>query len=237
MMRYAPIRSAFYLLTLVGLASCQWGVPNNKTKPAITVDTLVYTYKTIKERASDCGNKPDSSCTVAKITYPIFVNQNALNDSVTSKLTKAWYNDKVDNTVDEQAKSFIKFYENDAAGKADHPDAPYSLESNAAVIRQDLSLLTIQIDRYAFTGGAHGSDYTGFINWNTKDNKAIELSDILKNGYRDKLTPIGEKIFRSQEKLSDTSSLAGYLFAGGKFSLNDNFLVTPIGIRFLYNEY
>jgi hypothetical protein len=231
------IKGILWVVIAGCLFACQWGVPHNKTKPAITIDTLVYSYKTIKERASDCGNKPDSSCTVAKITYPVFVDRNALNDSVINKLTRAYYNGKPANTVDEQAKSFVKFYEDDAAGKADHPEAPYTLESNAAVIRQDSGLVTIQVDRYAYTGGAHGSDYTGFINWSTKDNKAIQLSDILKDGYRDKLTPVGEKIFRAQEKLSDTGSLANYLFANGKFTLNNNFLVTPIGIRFLYNEY
>jgi hypothetical protein len=51
------------------------------------------------------------------------------------------------------------------------------------------------------------------------------------------LTTIGEKIFRLQEKLSDTGSLSNYIFEHGKFTLTNNFLITPIGIHFLYNEY
>jgi len=64
------------------------------------------------------------------------------------------------------------------------------------------------------------------------------LPDVFAEGYTTKLTAAAEKIFRAQEKLSDTASLAnGYMFKDGKFVLNNNFLVTPIGIRFLYNEY
>ena len=113
----------------------------------------------------------------------------------------------------------------------------YTLESNATVVRQDSSLTTIQIDRYVYAGGAHGSNYTGFVNWNTKTNRKIDLSDILIKGYNERLTEAGEKIFRAQEKLNDSGSLSNYFFKDGKFSLNNNFLITPIGLRFLYNEY
>ncbi len=31
-------------------------------------DTLNYTHETIKQRANDCGNKPDNGCTVVTIS-------------------------------------------------------------------------------------------------------------------------------------------------------------------------
>jgi Protein of unknown function (DUF3298) len=221
------------------LFSCGRNAQKNRAEKSAdiagsTKDTLVYTYKDIKERALDCGNRPDSACTVATITYPFFLNQNLLNDSVSSKLTHSYFTGEPDSTIQQQAKSFIKYYENDTVGKANHTRVSYMFESNIAVIRQDSSLITIQIDRYA--SAPHPSEYSGFLNWNTKANKKIELSDIFINGYRDKLTSIGEKIFRMQEKLSDTSSLSNYPFENGKFMLNDNYLITPTGIHFLYNE-
>lgn len=221
---------------LFGLASCQWGVPHNNTKPAITKDTLLYTYKTIKERAPDCGSKPDSSCSLAKITYPVFTGQ-TLNDTVKGRLLDAYRNDdKPDKSLRDQAKNFIAAYVADTVHK-NNPGMVYNLESTAAVVRQDSSLITIQIDRYVFAGGAHGSTYTGFINWDTKANRKISLNDLFAPAYEAKLTAIAEKIFRKDEKLSDTSSLRNYFFKDQKFSLNDNFLITPVGIQFLYNEY
>lgn len=228
------IACIFLLLVMAGFSSCQWGVPHNH-KPAITKDTLKYTYQTIKERAADCGNKPDSACTVAKITYPIITAQQSLNDTITARLLSAYHNnEKSDSNLLQQAKNFIKVYEADTVKEHDK----FDFESSATVIRQDSSIITIEINRYSWTDGGHASDYTGFINWNTKNNKEIELADILKDGYSNNLNAIAESIFRKDEKLSATESLAkDYLFKNGKFSLNYNFLITPTGLRFLYNEY
>lgn len=224
------------LLVAIIASSCQWGVPHN-TKPAITKDTLIYTYQTIKERTQDCGNKPDTACTTAEITYPVFKSQNALNDSIISRLLSVnSIGEKPYADLHQQAKSFIKAYLDDISPKK-KSDLVYTLESNATVVRQDSSLTTVQIDRYLFTGGAHGNTYTGFINWNTKASKKISLNDILANGYNENLTAAAEKIFRRDEKLSDTASLKNYFFKDKKFKLNDNFLITPVGLRFFYNEY
>jgi hypothetical protein len=215
------------------LASCQWGVPHS-TKPAVTKDTLVYTYKKIEERAPDCGNKPDTACSSAKITYPVFKEQNLLNTAVTDSLAFS-LDKKPDGDLGQQAKDFIQAYMNDKKHKA-NPDLVYTLESNASVIRQDSSLVTVQIDRYIETGQTHGSSHTSFLNWNSKANREIQLDSIFIPGYKGPLTSVAEKIFRSEEKLGPTSSLKNYSFKDGKFALNNNFLITPVGIRFLYNE-
>ena len=224
---------------LMGLFACHRS-PSGGNKAVTTKDTLVYTYNTVKERATDCGKKPDSSCTVAKVTYPVFANQKSLNDTVIGRLLSAYYTgDKPDSSLKQQTHKFIQFYNYDTTRNADHPDMFYTLESSATVVRQDSGLVTIQIDRYTNDGGAHGSDYTGFINWNTKENKRITLEDILVPGYNERLTTIVEKAFRAQEKLSDTASM-GSMYAmikNGKLVLTHNFLVTPVGITFLYNEY
>ena len=225
------------LITAIGLSSCQWGVPHN-SKPAVTKDTLVYTYKTVKQQATDCSNKSDSTCTTAEIKYAVFAGQRKLNDTITQRLLRSYrVADKPDTGLQQQADNFIKAYESDTLGKVDHPGAAYSLESSASVIRQDSSLVTIEISTYAFAGGAHGSERITFINWNTKRNAIIALNDIFADGYKPKLTAVAEKIFRAEEKLTDTSSLENYFFKDAKFALNNNFLITPVGIRFLYNDY
>ena len=205
----------------------------NKTHGA--KDTLVYAYQTIKERAADCGNKPDSSCTVAHITYPYFTSQSALNDTITNRLLAINnIGEKPDKNLHEQAKNFIQAYMNDSLRKS-NPGMVYSLESSATVVRQDSSLTTIQIDRYLFAGGAHGSTFTGFINWDSNANKSIKLDDILVDDYRDKLAPIAEKIFHDQDTTILDNNFS--MVKNGKLVLTSNFLVTPIGLSFLYNEY
>lgn len=218
-------------------ASCQWGVPSKKINETVK-DTLAYTYKTIHERAADCGNKPDSTCTVVKVKYAVFTGQKILNDSVTRKLTSMFAMDgKPDSSVELMSKNFLKTYTD--FRKTDPRSAMYfTLDSHAKVLMQDSGITTLEVGGYNFQGGAHGASATFFINWNTKDNKSITLDDLFVADYPDKLKAIAERIFRKEEKLSDTSSLArDYFFKDNKFALNNNFSVTPIGLKFIYNQY
>jgi hypothetical protein len=57
---------ALFIILLTVLTACTWDKPGKSSKPAITTDTLTYQYKTFKQRAADCGTKPDSDCTVIK---------------------------------------------------------------------------------------------------------------------------------------------------------------------------
>ena len=211
---------------LAGLNSCMWGVPK-KQPSGITTDTLIYTYKTVKEQSADCNSTPDSSCTVFSVHYPVFKNAPVLNAFL--KLS--------DTAIASAKKSFFADYEEnkkELSGRA----LSFEYNDSLKVVRQDSSLVTIQDNSFGYYGGAHGMNAASFINWNSKANKALKLSDIFKPGYEQQLTQIAETIFRKDEKLSETASLADdYFFKDGKFSLKNNFLITPLGIKFLYNNY
>ena len=219
------------------LSSCQWGNPP-KSKDTATTDTLAYAYTVVYQRADDCGTKPDSACTVVKVKYPVFTGQQKLNDSITRSLTSLFAMDgKPDSTVALMTKNFLKAY---ADFKKSEPKSAifYELNSYAKVLTQDSSLTTIEVGGYTYQGGAHGGSATFFYNWDTKANKNITLNDLFTDGYKDKLKAVAESIFRKDEKLSATASLAdNYFFTDNKFALNDNFLITPVGLKFLYNQY
>jgi len=108
---------------------------------------------------------------------------------------------------------------------------------HAVVLRQDSSLTVIEVNEVSTGSGSSGKyTITHFINWNTKKSKSIKLDDILADHYSDQLNKTAETIFRNNEKLSATASLSGYTFKNGQFALNSNFLVTPIGLKFLFNN-
>jgi len=228
-----------FLFIVLPISACMWGKPN-KQKSGINTDTLAYTYKTIKQRASDCGDQPDSGCTVAIVVYPEFKNSKTLNDSVKNRLFNLFWADttpEADTDLQKYVSKFINVYE-EGKNSPDVKGRIFTLQSGAKVIRQDSSLTTIEITGYMFQGGAHGATVTWLFNWNTKANKAITMNDIFKKDFEAKLNEIGDTIFRKQEHLSDTASLANdYFFKNNQFALNDNFMITPVGIRFLYNQY
>jgi hypothetical protein len=230
--------TALLCLMVLGLSSCEWGSMPKKEDHPIFKDTLVYTYKTIHERAADCGNKPDSACTVVKIKYPEFKGQTVLNDTVESKLLNIFMlSEKPDTSLKDLTKDFLKAY-TDFKKSHTKTEMFYELDTYAKVILQDSALVSLEYGGYTFQGGAHGASFTGFINWNPKANKEILLKDILVDGYNAQLTKIAESIFRKDEKLADTASLAGnYFFKDNKFALNENYAITPLGLRFMYNQY
>lgn len=227
-MRNCIVFSAILLI----ITACNWDKPHVQ-HPDITKDTLNYKYETFKQRADDCGNKPDSGCTVIKITYPIFSNQPALNDTVIAHLTNLFQvSEDKGKSLTQLAKQFMETYHKDKR------HLPYTLLSQAQVVRQDSDLVTLELSGYNFMGGAHGNSINTFINWNTAENAPVQLADILTGDYEKPLNIIAEKIFRQQEHLSDTASLkTDYFFSDGRFRLNHNFMITPTGIRFLYNQY
>lgn len=230
------VQHLLFFAVIPGLSSCMWGVPKTP-KADITKDTLTYAYHTIKERAPDCGNKADSNCTIVKIKYPVFNGHPTLNDTVTQKLLSLFAVNKADHDLQQFIKHFLANYQDFKKHDA-RSSMVFTMDSHAKILRQDSSITTLEVSGYTYQGGAHGSSITTFINWNTKSEQIITLNDLLISGYENQLNKIAEGIFRRQEKLSDTASLAAnYFFKNNKFALNSNFSITPIGIRFLYNQY
>ena len=233
------VRCALLLILSAIIASCNMG--SSGSKSSVVGDTITYSYKTFKQRDTSCGNNPDSACTIVKIEYPDFCDKKALNDSIAQKFIKLYAvtNAKPDTNYKQLAGNFINYYHD---FKKIQPKSTlfYLLDGHAKVLRQDTSMVNIEITGYSYHGGPHGVEYTGYVNWDTKANKSISLNDILVSDYQDKLNSIAEQLFRKNEKLSDTSSLNNqrtYFFKNNKFSLPDSYLLTTSGICFLYNVY
>jgi hypothetical protein len=231
--------TSILLLAVLGLSSCKWGTPEKQAPDAIFRDTVVYNYQAIHERAADCGSKPDSTCTVVDIKYPLFKGQAALNDSVKRGLLNINFSDSVDR--DTSLKMMINRYFKDYADFKKYNKTGnmfFTMNTYAKVVNQDSSLLALEYGGYVYEGGAHGASFTEFINWNPTTKKPIYIKDILLPGTYPQFTKIAERIFRKDEKLTDTSSLArDYFFRDNKFWLNENYSITPAGIRFVYNQY
>lgn len=225
----------FIAVLLIGKSFFNYSIPKMQGD-VITKDTLTYTYKILKQRANDCNNKPDSNCSSVNIKYPVFYRQPALNDSISSIITKKIFliNDKSAKSPKTLMTGFIKYYDNH---KKKNPGV-YVLDLNAVIIRQDSSLTTLAFNGYVFDGGNHGLYQKIFFNWNPKKASKISLKDVLIPHYEAALTKVAEGIFRKNEKLTSKASLEdNYFFEDGKFSLNNNFLFTKKGVIFLYNEY
>jgi hypothetical protein len=70
----------------------------------------------------------------------------------------------------------------DAAERRKHgyPFNPYSQVTNIATAGQTARLLSLRIDTYAFTGGAHGNSGTNALLWDRRLDKEIKLDSLLR---------------------------------------------------------
>jgi hypothetical protein len=222
-----------FILVGFTFASCQWSVKPKEDKDVFK-DTLRYSTNGLTTFPATLPGQPTNhKDTVVKASYVVFDGQARLNDSVMQKLSGIFTNGNADIKYLHNASKFLLAY---ADYLKKHPK--WTVSAYAKVLMQDSSITTLEVGGYTYQGGAHGSSGTYFINWNTKANKNITLNDLFIDGYGDKLKAVAEGIFRKDEKLSDTSSLArDYFFKDNKFALNDNFSVTPIGLKFVYNQY
>ena len=201
---------------------------------AVNKYALPFAYQSAKEKANDCKGKPDDGCSYTTLKYPVFKNQPVLNDTIGRYLIGSKITPE---TLHAYSANFFKDYYD---SKSEDPAnaRPYQSDSDIAVELQDSSLVVLACTDQPYFGGAHGSHSKTFINWNTSQNNVIYLKDLLLGGYEPQLTKIAEKIFRKNEKISDTTSLSGnYFFKDGLFTLNNNFHIQQNGICFVYNEY
>lgn len=205
-------------------------------------DTVSYEFKTITRDDPDCDSADKKACRIINIRYQVFDGHPALNDSVNRKLLAVYPFEETPlpskTTIEEQADRFMKQYEEFkkepySAGRR------YELTSSTETLTESQNLLTLQLDAYTYSGGAHGASFRSFINYDIAQKKVLLLNDILKNNYRDSLLQVAERVFRKNEGLAQQGPLPkdAYFFKGNKFDLSNAYAFTPQGILFLYNEY
>lgn len=106
------------------------------------------------------------------------------------------------------------------------------------IVYNDKGLLSLYIDSYAFTGGAHGLGAQDYTIYNTKTGKQVSPPDIFIKDFESALTGILTQKLKQVEKLKPTDKLtekADYFV--DEIIPNSNFYITGNGIGFFYNHY
>lgn len=159
---------------------------------------------------------------------------NSVKEEVISLLI---YDDEIEATTIEEA---IQSFENGYLElKKMYPDEPMGWEADieGKVTYEDQNILTIQINSYSFTGGAHGFSSTRFLNFDKA--KGLEMANM--EFFKDPLEfqNFAEGKFRDQEKIPATGSInaTGFMFEGDEFYLPENIGFTQEGLQLLYEQY
>ena len=241
-----------FIAVMASLVSCK---KSGNAFETATSDTLTYEIKKFEKKSDNCV-KEDSLCATVRFEYPFFKNE-TLDQQVQTDLI-AIFQDSSDSTVvpakkvEDLAEPFIKEYAQTLAeGKNYAEDAneknpggffvmPWIEEASLKVDRQTDTYLMLKANTNWFKGGAHPISMEYYFVYNRETLKRVKLEDLFEKGFDQKLLAIAEKQFRVNENLKPNEpldDLHGYFFENAKFILNDNFTLTPKGLKFLYNVY
>ena len=191
---------------------------------------------------SDPGCNSDTvACASFKVTYPRF---NGLDSAVTTALTDRlafWLSGGAEGETKSMAVLANDFVRDYRQMRADVPEygLGWTYHARAQVLVASDSLISLQVDVESFTGGAHGSYTTNFVNIDPKSGTPFLLDAFLKPGYQEVLNQLGERDFRLQREIEEAASLedAGFHFPSNQFQLNENYGFRKEGIVFFFNSY
>lgn len=214
----------------------------NTKQETKTADTTGYNIKLFKKTYKNC-NENDEKCSYIKVSYPEFKGNNGIeiNKVLEAYIVDSVFNveGKVNKSLDGLATTFFNDYEQvikDAP--ADFP-VTYALDIASSIVFNKPKVLSISINEYINTGGAHPNSFIKNFVFNPQNGKQIKLSDVFINGFDTKLNSLIDSKFRTDKGLKPGEKLNGE--KGGLFEdyikYNDNFIFTNDGIEFLYNRY
>lgn len=135
----------------------------------------------------------------------------------------------LNNAISQFENRFVSF-RNDFEPEA----APWEVQINSEVVFQSKYVISIAVDNYTFTGGAHGNSAITLLNFDPKTGELLTQDDLI-NTFGD-LTKLVKQYF--DEELSTRSSgVSVEYFFGDDFRLPENIGFNDDGVIFLYNNY
>jgi len=135
----------------------------------------------------------------------------------------------LNDAITEFENRFVHF-KNDFEAEA----LPWEVNINGEVVLQSVNVITIAIDSYTFTGGAHGNGVITLLNFNPKTGGLYTKEDLIKN-FGD-LSELVKTYFKKELAKKGKDDSADYFF-GNEFKLPDNIGFNEEGVIFLYNTY
>lgn len=113
----------------------------------------------------------------------------------------------------------------------------WKLETKADTVHSTPNALTVKVETYAYTGGAHPNSSMSFYTFDRKTGRMLSLADMVDDTVA--LLGILEKAFRQQQKLAPNANLEeeGYFLHDGHFFLPANIGTGREGLVFYYNPY
>ena len=219
-----PMKPSYFLFTVLFLLiGCQ---KENK---------LTFEPYLVKTEACD-------DCTKIDINIPRAIDNSKLAETINSAMREEvisllYFDDElevldIDTAIKSFESGFLKLQE-----RYEDETTPWEAKIDSEITFEDAALLTIALDAYIFTGGAHGYSSKRFLNFNKTKNTELENWQLFKDSlaFRD----LAELKFRTKENIPEDKPInyTGFMFEQDSFHLPENIGFTEKGVKLLYNQY
>ena len=217
------MRKASLLLFLVLLTGCQ-------------------SEKTIEMREREYTGVACESCPVVQVSIPEMSGDGKLETSVNTALREEII-ELLDYDEEQEALdipgAIRDFQDGFYKMQEEFPEELTGWEASvkALISYEDTELLSIKMDTYIFTGGAHGYPATRFLNFDKKTGKELDAPDLF--GDPGEFSAFAEASFREQYGIPPDAPInsTGFMFEDGEFELPQNIGFTTGGMVLHYNPY
>lgn len=223
-------KSKFILLLVIfwGLYSCDNKEPFTFEKQNLTIDTLL-----------DCKNV---DCVSLEINLLQVIDDHQIATTINKEIESAACSilnigkNASEPTLKEAISQFNSSYQN-ISEEFPEEIVPYEATIDCELSFQCQSLISVIMDSYIFTGGAHGNGTVSYLNIDTKTGKQFSNRALFKNYNEFEL--YAEKIFRTQNKIPEDESInsTGFFFEDDTFSLPSTIGFTDKEVVLYYNQY
>lgn len=143
-------------------------------------EPLASRWETLERQSSGCGEGGD--CASVSIRWEVFEGRPGLNRAVHEQLLRQLQNDGEGRVPGGLASVAEDFLDEAARVPGDIATAAWQLTGEARQLTRHGDLLTLEINSYHFSGGAHGLPVTHWINWDLAADKPVSLEGVLQPG-------------------------------------------------------
>jgi len=113
----------------------------------------------------------------------------------------------------------------------------WEAELEGQITYEDDRLLSVKLESYVFTGGAHGLLTIRYLNFDKKTGEELGAEALFADLTA--LENMAEKAFREAKGIPSGAGIndTGFMFEEDRFALPENLGFTPQGLELLYNPY
>lgn len=217
----APLTCFLFFLVLIG---CQ----NKEDK---------LTFEPLHLSENLCADCPEISITIPRAverTKAANTINAALREEIISLLL---FDDETEVSDIDDALVFFKNGYSELKNLYLEETTPWEAKIDGKVVYEDKKVLTLELNSYVFTGGAHGYSAKRILNFDKKKGVELENWQLFQN--RKDFQKFAETKFRQQEAIPAEASInhTGFMFEKNSFYLPENIGFTQEGVKLLYNPY